>query len=118
MTLQEKIEILDGVKNHPNKEKLVFKIDDAWISYLKLEDSIGEEIYLSDSTLISMKLNSEEVKQKYNVVFEQSTPTSDQEDCNNLIQGFVDKINSNKRLRWYDPISNEMKKVEATKINQ
>lgn len=33
MTLQEKIEILDGVKDHPNKEKLVFKIDDEWVPY-------------------------------------------------------------------------------------
>ena len=117
MTLQEKIEILDGVKDHPNKEKLVFKIDDEWVSYLNLEDSIGEEIYLSDSVLISMKLNSEEVKQKYNVVFEHNISSSNQEDCDNFIQNFVDKINSDRSLRWYDPISNEIKKVEATKIS-
>ncbi len=33
MTLQEKIEVLDGVKDHPNKEKLVFKIDGEWVPY-------------------------------------------------------------------------------------
>ena len=40
MTLQEKIEVLDGVKDHPNKEKLVFKIGSNWISYSELTDQV------------------------------------------------------------------------------
>lgn len=42
MTLQEKIEILDGVKDHPNKEKLVFKIDDEWVPYTSIESELLE----------------------------------------------------------------------------
>ena len=51
MTIQEKIEILEGVSNHPNKEKLVFKIDGDWVSYQDLENNVGE------------------VKQKYGIVY-------------------------------------------------
>ena len=80
MTTQEKIEILKGVKDHPNKEKLTFKIDGEWVSYLDLENNIGEEVYLSDSTLINMKLNSKEVEQKYEFVYDWDMSTSNQDD--------------------------------------
>lgn len=43
MTIQEKIEILAGVSNHPNKEFLVFKIDNLnWVGYNELKRQVSE----------------------------------------------------------------------------
>lgn len=139
MTLQEKIEVLDGVKDHPNKEKLVFKIDDEWVPYHVLQfrtlTGIGMRNFIENpSPPLSTKMTYQEMyedslkertiqlyagEKGLNLLNDTlNTLVPEKEDYNNFIQDFVDKINSDERLRWYDPISNEMKRVEATKINQ
>lgn len=96
MTLQEKIEIFDGVKDHPNKEKLVFEIDGVWVKYLDLKHELYNYI-LKDPTNEFLYHGS----QKFSNTDNWDTPISNQdefliverEDCNNTDQVIIDEYN-------------------------
>ena len=69
MTLQEKIEILDGVKDHPNKEKLVFKIDGEWVPYHILQfrtlTGIGMKNFIERDPVVYMNQSAMNLFQEY-----------------------------------------------------